>query len=127
LTCVAFSYVVRMTFADREAMDGFLAWLRDRHIADVCAAGALGAELVRLDEAPLGGGRGAAESEARDGDDAYVIEVRYRFASREAFARYEEEHAPRLRAEGIAEIHRLGIGTDRVTFLRTTGEIVALW
>ena len=104
----AFTYVVRIAFLDREPMGGFLAWLRDHHVADVLAAGALDAELVRLDD-----------------EAHHVIEARYRFASREAFAHYEREHAPRLRRGGLAELGRLGLPPDRVTFLRTTGEIVA--
>lgn len=107
---IAFSYVVRMAFADRGAMEGFLAWLRDRHVADVCAAGAAEAELVVLDPGP---------------DAASTIEARYLFASRDAFTRYEREEAPRLRADGLAELARLGVASDRVTFTRTTGEIVA--
>jgi Domain of unknown function (DUF4286) len=105
-----FLYVVRIAFVDHQAMEGFLRWLRDRHIADVCAAGASDAELVVLD--PVEGGR-------------HTIEARYRFASRDAFGRYERDHAPRLRADGLAELARLEVGPDGVTFTRTTGEIVA--
>jgi hypothetical protein len=96
-------------FADRELMEEFLTWLRDRHVADVCAAGAVSADLVRLDPTS---------------DLPNALEVRYRFASREAFELYEREHAPRLRAEGLAEIVRLGGVADRVTFVRTIGELV---
>lgn len=99
------SYVVRIAFAERAAMLRFLAWLRDHHVADVIAAGATGADLVQL-------------------DDAHVIEARYRFSSREAFARYEREEAPRLRAAGLAELGRLGIAGDAVTFTRASGEVV---
>lgn len=105
------SYVVRCAFADRDAMEGFLRWLRDRHVADVCAAGAEDAEIDVLD--PIGGAHPNA------------VEIRYRFASREAFARYEREEAPRLRAEGLAELARLGVAPAGVTFARTTGERVA--
>ncbi|HEY8079723.1 MAG TPA: hypothetical protein VIF62_36585, partial [Labilithrix sp.] len=74
-------------------------WLRERHIADVCASGAESGELVVL--------------------DASTVLVRYRFASREAFTAYERDHAPRLRAEGIAQL----AGAPAL-FTRTTGEIV---
>lgn len=107
MTSPAISYVVRIAFTDRASMLAIVAWLRDRHVADVVTAGADGAELVLLDEA-----------------HGHVVEARYRFASRDAFARYEREEAPRLRAEGLAEIGRLGIALDAVTFTRTTGEIV---
>lgn len=103
---MTFSYVVRISFLARAPMEGFLVWLRDRHLADVCAAGASSAELVRLD------------------GEGFVLEARYRFPSREAFARYERDEAPRLRAEGLAEIARLGLAADQVSFVRTTGDIV---
>jgi hypothetical protein len=77
-------YTVSSEFDDARVADEFTAWLVDQHLADVCAAGALDAELVRLD------------------GDPPRIEVRYHFASREAFAAYERDHAPRLRAEGLA-------------------------
>lgn len=105
---MAFIYVVRSAFDAPEPMERFFAWLRDRHVADVCAAGAVDAELVRLD--------------ATD-ERPHAVEVRYRFASREAFLRYEREEAPRLRADGLAELASLGLSPDRVTFTRTTGEI----
>ena len=47
------------------------------HVADVIAAGASDAELVRLDS-----------------DTQHVVEARYHFASRTAFERYERERAP---------------------------------
>jgi hypothetical protein len=95
-----------MTFLERDAMEAFLVWLRDRHLGDVRAAGALDAVLVVADE-------------------PNVIEARYRFASRDAFEVYEREQAPRLRADGIAELARIG-AADGVTFTRSTGEIVTV-
>jgi hypothetical protein len=77
-------YTVRCRFDDGSVADRWAKWLVETHLADVCAAGALAAELVRLDGDPI------------------VLEARYRFESREAFARYEREEAPRLRAEGLA-------------------------
>jgi hypothetical protein len=105
-------YTVRCSFVRPEDLERFLSWLKDRHVADVCAAGADDADIVRLDPE-----RGGAP---------YTIELRYRFASREAFARYERDEAPRLRAEGLAEASRLGVavGTDLV-MTRSTGEGVA--
>jgi hypothetical protein len=77
------TYTVRIDFDDAALRDEFGIWLRDRHIKDVLAAGAQSAKLTLL-------------------DDALAIEVRYKFDSREAFATYERDHAPRLRADGIA-------------------------
>ena len=107
----SFVYIVRCSFVDRGAMEGFLSWLRDRHVADVCEAGADDAEIYLLDS--IGG------------DHPNAVEIRYRFASREAFARYERDEAPRLRNEGLDELARLGVPTDGVSFTRTTGESVA--
>lgn len=105
----AVSYAVRIGFADREKMEGFVTWLRERHIADVCAAGAEDAELVRLDSPT---------------ERPFAVEVRYRFPSRDAFVRYEREEAPRLRAEGLAALARLGVSHEDVTFVRTTGVVL---
>jgi hypothetical protein len=103
-----FLYVVRCIFDAREPMQKFLAWLRDRHVADVCRAGAEDAEITLFDPSD---------------DHEHAIEVRYRFSSREAFERYEREEAPRLRAEGIAEAARLGLAPGRgVVMKRCTGE-----
>ncbi len=90
-------YTVAIT--DAGAAAAWLRWLREGHVADVLAGGAVAAEIVQMD--------GAAHS----------YEVRYRFPSREAFARYEAEHAPRLRAEGL----RLFPVDKGVSYRRTVG------
>ncbi len=95
-----FAYTVRCEFDDPAVAQKWLRWLESEHLADVCAAGALGAEVIRLDGKPV------------------CCEVRYRFASREAFAAYERDHAPRLRAEGLKRFPpELGL-----RYTRTTGE-----
>lgn len=98
-----FAYTVRIDFDDPAVSSDTLAWLRDRHISDVLAAGALSADLVVL-------------------DGVLALEIRYRFASRDAFAAYERDHAPRLRQDGL---DFLAGRTAR--FTRTTGEIVATY
>ena len=76
-----------------------LAWLIDEgHVREVCRVGRATAEVVRID----------AESP--------TVEVRYTFASREAFAAYERDHAPRLRAEGAERFAK------SARFARATGE-----
>jgi hypothetical protein len=76
-------YTVRIDFDDAVLRDEFGLWLRDRHIADVLAAGAQSAKLhVHASE--------------------LAIEIRYTFNSRAEFETYERDHAPRLRADGIA-------------------------
>lgn len=79
-------YTVATTFADSTLVDTWLRWLREGHIAEVIAGGASDAEIVELDST---------------GGDERAFEVRYHFPSREAFAAYERDHAPRLRAEGL--------------------------
>lgn len=98
----AFVYRVRCTFTDPEVAGRWLRWLHDEHLQDVLDAGASTAEVVRIDA------------------EQVVLEVVYRFADRAAFARYEAEHAQRLRAEGLARFP-LSLG---LTYARTTGEVV---
>ena len=93
------AYTVAATFTDPAVADEWLAWLRGGHLAKVIAAGALDAEVVELD---------AAEGRS--------FEARYHFPSREAFARYEREHAPGLREEGA----RL-FGPEKVSYRRSVG------
>jgi len=77
------TYAVQAEFDDPAVADEWVAWLRDEHLDDVLAAGALDAEVVRW-----------------EGESIHVS-VRYLFADRRAFTRYEEEQAPRLRDEGL--------------------------
>ena len=77
------AYTVFCTFEDAEVSRAWERWLLEEHLADVCEAGALHAELFRGCE------------------ETITYEVRYRFRDREAFATYEREHAPRLRTEGL--------------------------
>jgi hypothetical protein len=98
------AYTVRCTFKSEAVADEWIQWLRREHLAQVCAAGALDAEVIRF-----------------DADNRVVCEVRYHFASREAFAAYERDHAPRLRAEGLK-----GFPPERgLRYERSIGEVVA--
>lgn len=93
-----FSYVVRAELDSEAIAESYVAWLTGGHVAEVChLSGARGA-VVRLD------------------GDRPRVESRYVFPSRDAFAAYERDHAPRLRAEGV---ERFG-GTAR--FERSTGD-----
>ena len=81
-----YSYTVACTFDDPRVAQEWIDWLRNEHLGDVCASGALDAEVIRCD--------GAENAKPR-------VEVRYHFESRAAFAAYVRDHAPRLRAEGL--------------------------
>ena len=91
-----YAYTVRATFADPDMADAWIAWLVGGHIDAVLAAGALNADIVRLDAAGLN-----------------ALEVRYAFADADAFRAYERDHAPRLRAEGAARFPPSEVAYDR--------------
>jgi hypothetical protein len=96
------AYTVSATFADAALIDEWLGWLVPGHIADVLAGGATAAEVIELD------------------GPQPTFEVRYHFPSRAAFAAYERDHAPRLRAEGL----RLFPAERGVTYRRSVGVVV---
>lgn len=77
-----FAYTVHAQFDAPEVAADWVAWLADGHLEDVMKGGALEAMVVQLE--PL------------------KLESRYVFPDREAFAKYEREFAPKLRAEGLA-------------------------
>ena len=99
-----FAYAVRCSFDHAAVADEWVDWLRDEHLADVCAAGALEAEVIAVE------------------GEGIVREVRYHFTSRQAFDRYEREHAPRLRAEGLKRFP-LERG---LRYERSSGEVLAV-
>lgn len=96
-------YTVYCTLPDEATADTYLRWLREEHMADVCAAGALDAQAVRLD------------------GETIRFAISYRFESREAFRIYERNHAPRLRAEGLAHFP----AENGLSYKRSFGEILA--
>jgi len=103
-----FTYTLSVTFEDAHTGAQWLSWMRDEHLAEVCAAGALDAEVIAAD---------ATTAASSPGHPRY--EVRYHFSSREAFARYERDHAPRLRAAGLKRF-----APERgVKYERWTGEV----
>ena len=96
------AYTVTATFADAAVADEWLAWLTGGHLAEVLTGGATDAEVIEQDGSPRS------------------FEVRYHFPSREAFAAYERDHAPRLRAEGL----RLFPPERGVSYRRSVGVVV---
>lgn len=103
----ALMYTVTVTLPDSATADEFVGWLLGGHAAAVVAGGASRAEVVRLDpDAESGGGV------------SRVVEARYQFPSRRALEVYLRDHAPGLRAEGMARF-----GPERgVSMRRTIGE-----
>jgi len=98
------AYAVRATLPDLDARDEYDRWLTvEGHVRAVLAGGAQRGDVVIFD---------------RTDDEPIRVEVRYTFASREAFAAYERDHAPALRAEGIEKF-----GDRGITFERNVGEI----
>ncbi len=101
-----FSYTVAGTFDDARVAHEWIEWLRSEHLRDVCAAGALDAEVIRCDV--------AAGAKTR-------MEARYHFESRAAFDAYVRDHAPRLREEGLKRFP-----PERgLAYERSSGEVVA--
>lgn len=94
------AYTVVCNFTNSAVAEDWIAWLRDEHLAEVIVAGALDAEVIRIE--------GDSQS------SLIRCEARYHFADRESFATYEREHAPRLRAEGLKRFPpALGLSYER--------------
>ncbi|MBS0195744.1 MAG: DUF4286 family protein [Planctomycetes bacterium] len=98
------AYVVTATFPSLELRDEYTAWLRSGHIADVVTAGALTGEIVEVSDPPT----------------PPRVQARYTFANPQALETYVKDHAPRLRAEGMARFP----ASRGVTFERLVGRVV---
>ncbi len=97
-------YTVIATLPDEAAASEYLAWLTGGHAESVVAGGAASARVVRIEEPP----------------DPIQVEAQYVFASRADYDRYLRDHAPRLRAEGLALF-----GAPRgITFERRVGRVM---
>ena len=97
------AYTVGCVIQSHDVAERWLSWLTDRHLDDVCAAGAIDAEIVELDT----------------DEDVRHFEVRYHFASRDALDTYVRDHAPRLRDEGL-QLFPLELG---LAYARTVGVV----
>ena len=99
-----FAYYVTCQFAhgSESTSRAWLDWLKNEHVGDVLACGAVAADIALLD------------------GELATYEIRYLFESRSAFEQYERIHAPRLRREGL-EKFPLELG---LSYQRRTGEIV---
>ena len=78
-------YVVACRFAEgaNDVATQWLKWICEKHLSEVLQSGALSAEVLQ------------------DSSSANQFEIHYRFASAADFARYERDHALRLRADGL--------------------------
>lgn len=101
------AYTVRCDFTDAAVAERWRRWLVDEHLADLLAAGAVRAEVVRLDTPSPGA--------------AATLESRYWFADRATMDSYLTDHAPRLRADGLARFP-LSLG---LSYSRSIGEAYA--
>ncbi|PZR06712.1 MAG: hypothetical protein DI536_29680 [Archangium gephyra] len=95
---MTFAYTVHAEFDSSDVCTEWQQWLLQGHLADVVKAGALTAELVQWNEKRC--------------------EARYTFQDAEAFATYENMHAPPLRAEGLKKFPP----SRGVRMSRSTGE-----
>jgi hypothetical protein len=98
------AYTVSATFLDVQTRDEFIRWLLEGHVSDVVRGGASSGTVISIAEP----------------DSPIRIECRYLFPGREAYDRYVSEHAPALRAEGLAKFP-----PERgVALTRTVGEVI---
>jgi hypothetical protein len=97
-------YAVTATFPDEDIKARYIAWITQGHLEEVRRGGAVSARLVAITEpaSPL------------------EVHALYEFPSRHALDVYLRDHAPRLRAEGLA---RFGPGSG-VIFRRQVGTIL---
>ncbi|MEE2825998.1 MAG: DUF4286 family protein [Planctomycetota bacterium] len=73
------------TGVESDLVHRWVVWMREVHIPDVIASGARSAEFFQFER------------------EQPTFRVLYHFDSARAFNRYENEHAPRLRAESLRE------------------------
>ncbi len=94
----SFLYIVRCTFepGTADVAQRWLNWLREIHLSEVLAAGAISADVIQIS------------------NDLERYEIHYRFASEVDFSRYERDQAPSLRADGLSRFPlSLGLAYER--------------
>lgn len=98
---MSLAYTVHVEFTDAAVCEEYVQWLTHGHLQQVIDGGAERATLIRI--------------------DASHLEVRYRFASPEAFAAYEQGAAIALRADSAARFP----ASRGVTARRSVGTVIA--
>jgi hypothetical protein len=102
-------YMVTAELVDREIAGEYVAWLRAGHLREVVElGGASEARVVELDAEGLEGVR---------------VQSSYVFANRGKFEAYVRDHAPRLRADGLA-LFGPSRGARQVKFSRSIGSLI---
>lgn len=99
-------YEVNVSFTDRALAAEWLRWMEEVHLTDVLEAGASAGRVVRLDN-----------DSPSESHQAFVAQ--YEFVDRDAFETYLRDHAPRLRAEGLARFP-----PDKAQYTRRIGQII---
>ena len=100
---MSYRYTVRAAFQHAATANEWVNWLQTSHCQEVLDSGALSYEILALDS------------------EEQTFEVRYIFANRNAFATYENDHAERLRADGLERFP-----TARgIAYTRSTGYLLA--
>ncbi len=104
-------YAVTAELPDEATRQAYLDWLTGGHIQEVVGSGAIDAEVIAIDS-------GADDN----GPVIFRVESRYTFPTRGALDAYIRDHAPRLRAQGVALF-----GNRGVTYNRRIGPILAVF
>lgn len=105
MTQIAYTVIVSIRYQTK--IDEWLEWMRGGHIDEVIKGGADSAEIVRLDP-------------EHESQPEVIFEVRYKFKDRGTFETYLENHAPRLRREGLERFPL----ADGFHYKRSVGEII---
>lgn len=98
------AYTVTAELPDAETRRAYISWLCQGHVDDVIKGGALSGSIIRIE----------------DPAEPSRVETRYLFAGRDNLEAYLRDHAPALRADGLA---RFGPESG-VRFSRTVGELI---
>lgn len=102
-------YQVRATLPTAAVAAEYLDWLTHGHAGMVITGGAESAMVIAVHPSGVDD----------PGTEARQVISEYIFGSREQFERYEREHAPELRLDGLKRF-----GPDRgVSMARTLGEV----
>jgi hypothetical protein len=80
------AYTVIVDLPDVQTRKGYVQWLANDHLAKVIDGGAIGADVIEI-----------------DADRVAQVEIRYKFANMADLDVYLRDHAPKLRAEGLAK------------------------